>query len=140
MPVIMVVYGDNTFDMDVFHTSIKTTMYRKINETAKRISSQDIKEVFYMSLYSFVPKELIVLATSKERIAASDTDLLVCACINERLEEKEYVFDGRELDKPEYIAHIMKHGMTNSLRVSRLNLHPIWQAFRNKQKSSVCNQ
>lgn len=140
MPVIMVVYGDNTFDMDVFHTSIKTTMYRKINETAKRISSQDIKEVFYMSLYSFVPKELIVLATSKERIAASDTDLLVCACINERLEEQEYVFDGRELDKPEYIAHIMKHGMTNSLRVSRLNLHPIWQAFRNKQKSSVCNQ
>ena len=140
MPLIMVVYGDGTYDMDMFHASIKTTMYRKINETARLISSQDVKEVFYMSLYSFVPEELSMLPTSKERMAASTIDLLVCACINERLEEKEYVFDGRELDKPEYIAHVMKHGMTNSLHASRLNLHPIWQAFRNKQISSVRKQ
>ena len=142
LPVIMVVYGDGTYDMDVFHASLKTTMYRKINETARIISSQDVKEVFYMSIYSYshFPKELSVLATSKERMAASKTDLLVCASINERLEEKEYVFDGREMDKPGYVAHIMKNGMTNSLRASRLNLHPIWQAFSDKQKSSVSKQ
>ncbi|MBQ3290518.1 MAG: hypothetical protein IJH50_14040 [Kiritimatiellae bacterium] len=138
MPVIMTVYGDGTYDMNVFHASIKTTMYRKINEIARHISSQDVKEVFYMSLYSYshFHKELSVPATSKERIAASETDFLVCACINERLEEKEYVFDGREIDKPEYVAQIMKNGMTDSLHASRLNLHPIWQAFSDKQKSS----
>ena len=93
-----------------------------------------------MSLYAFTPIESGVLATSKERIAASNTDLLVCACINERLEEKEYVFDGNEIDKPGYVGHIMKNGMINSLRVSRLNLQPICRAFSDKQKSSVSKQ
>ena len=136
MPVIMVVYNDGTYDLNVFQATVKTTMYRKVNETARLISSQDVKEVLYMSLYSSVPKGLSKLATSKERIEAAEVDLLVCACINERLEEKEYVFDGREIDKPEYVAHIMKNGMTDSLHASRLNLHPIWQAFSDKQKFS----
>ena len=140
MPVMMVVYGDDTYDMDVFHANIKTTMYRKINETARLIHTHDVKEVYYMCVYSASPKNLNVLATSKERVAASESVFLVCACINERLEEKEYVFDGKRMDKPEYVVQIMKNGMTNSLRASRFNLHPIWQAFSDKQKTLVSKQ
>ena len=140
MPVIAVVYEDETYDMNIFHASIKTTMYRKINETANLIASQGVKEVFYMSLYSFISLKEGIPATSKERVVASEGDYLVCACINDRMEEKEYVFDGREMSKPGYIAYIMKHGVTNSLHASRMNLYPIWQAFNKKQESSIHKQ
>lgn len=134
MTAIMIVYNDDTYDMDVFHADIKTTVYRKINETAKIVCTQDVREVYYASLYAFIPLEKHVPITSKERLDTSNSDVLVCACIDDHLNEKEYVFDGKAMEQPEYVINTMKSGMRNSLNVSRYNLCPVWSAFKNKQQ------
>lgn len=40
MPAILTVYNDDTYDMDVFHADIKTTIYRKITEVSQLIKSR----------------------------------------------------------------------------------------------------
>lgn len=132
MPAIMIVYGDNTYDMDVFHADLKTTFYRKLNEVAKVIDSEDAKEVCFMSLYAVLSVEKEVPLYSKERMQAAASDILVCSSIDYKMNEKEYVFDGNLISDPKYIGSIMQNGLKNRLDVSKTNLMPVWHAFKNK--------
>ena len=132
MPAIMLVYEDQTYDLDVFHADIKTTVYRKINEVAKLIKIHNIQEVCYMGLYAVLTGDAVAANTSKERIDLSKSDILVCASVDNKLNEKEYVFDGKEMEKPEYVACVMKNGLADKLFVSRNNMFPIWRAFKKK--------
>lgn len=97
MPAILVVYGDGTFDLDVFFADMKTTMYRKITEVANLIEHQDVSEVCYMSLYAITQATEDVPRTSRERLQQSKRDILVCASIDKYLQEKEYIFDGKRM-------------------------------------------
>lgn len=133
MPAIMIIYEDQTYDLDVFHADIKTTAYRKINEVAKMIETEKISEVCYMCLYAIVQCD-VAPTTSKERLALSKSDILMCASIDSQLNEKEYIFDGKEMEKPEYVMRVMKNGRSDKLNISRTNLFPIWRAFNNKKK------
>lgn len=135
MPAIMVVYADNTYDLDVFHTEIKTTVYRKLNEVAKVIDREDVEEVCFMSLYAILSIEKSLPLYSKERSEMADSDILVIASIDCRLNEKEYVFDGNLMSNPRYVGYTMKNCLKNRLDVSRTNLMPIWRAFKNKMNS-----
>lgn len=132
MPAIMVVYGDNTYDIDVFHADIKTTIYRKLNEVSKVIDNEDVKEVCFMSLYAVFPVEKGVPLYSKERLQSAVSDILVVSSIDCELNEKEYIFDGNLMSNPQYITCIMKNGLNNRLGASRTNLMPVWRAFKNK--------
>lgn len=133
MPAIMVIYEDKTYDLDVFHADIKTTVYRKINEVAKMIEVENIVEVCYMGLYAVLIGE-DAPATSKERLELATNDILVCASIDNNLNEKEYVFDGKEMENPEYVMCVMKNGHSDKLNASRNNMFPIWRAFNNKNQ------
>lgn len=132
MPAIMIIYGDDTYDLDVFHADIKTTVYRKINETAKIIENEDVREVCFMSLYAVYRPGQDVAKKSKERVLAATEDVLVVASVNFKLEEKEYVFEGNRMQDPHYVGHIMKEGLSTHLNASRLNMFPIYQAFKTK--------
>ncbi len=136
MPAIMVVYDDETYDLDAFHTTMKTTLYRKLMETAKLIEQERVSEVCYEGLYSILSIDSDVPNTSRERIQQSTSDMLVCASIDKSLNEKEYVFDGKDMEKMEYVACIMRNGMKNRLQVSARNLFPIKYAFEKKHTSS----
>lgn len=133
MPAIMIVYGDNTYDIDVFHADIKTTIYRKINEVAKTIDREDIEEVCFMSLYTVYSLEKNIPLYSKERLQSADSDILVVASIDRKLNEKEYVFDGKLMSNPQYVGYIMKNGLKNQLHMSKENMMPIWRAFKSKE-------
>lgn len=132
MPAIMVVYDDDTYDLDAFDATMKTTMYRKLMETARLVDEQNVVEVCYMSLYSNIPITPNTPKTSRERIQQSTEDILVCASINKALHEKEYVFDGNHMEKMEYVACVMKNGLREQLDVSATNLFPIRCAFEKK--------
>ena len=132
MPAIMVVYDDNTYDLDAFDATMKTTMYRKLMETARLVDEQDVAEVCYMSLYSNIPITPDTPRTSRERIQRSTSDMLVCASIDKSLREKEYVFDGKYMENMEYVACIMRNGLREQLCVSATNLFPIRCAFEKK--------
>ena len=137
MPAIIIIYEDETYDLDVFASDIKTTFYRKINETARIIHSQDVREVCYISLYSVLSGEnqRIPLYT-KERITMSSEDVLVCASVDNQLNEKEYVFDGRRMEQPQYIFNVLKHERKDTLELSKVNMFPIKLAFIEKQTTS----
>ena len=134
-PAIMVVYGDGTYDLDAFLSTLKTTTYRKINEVANQILSGNVIEVCYMCMYSNIPFSQEAMAmTSGERLEMSTSDIMVCASIDDRLNEKEYVFDGKSMTEPDYVACVIKNGQSNSLNLSRNNLFPIWYAFKQKHE------
>ena len=85
-----------------------------------------------MGLYAVLTGDAVAANTSKERIDLSKSDILVCASVDNKLNEKEYVFDGKEMEKPEYVACVMKNGLADKLFVSRNNMFPIWRAFKKK--------
>lgn len=137
MPAIMIIYSDNTYDMDVFHADIKTTVYRKLNETAKVIELEDVKEVCFMSLYSVICMENETPVLSEEQNRPTVTDILVVSSVDSELKEKEYIFEGKLMADPRYVADIMKNGLQTSLNVSRMNLLPILKAFRRKKNKPI---
>ena len=132
MPAIMVVYEDDTYDLDAFDATMKTTMYRKLMETARLVDEQNVVEICYMSLYSNIPITPDTPKTSRERIRQSTSDILVCASIDKALHEKEYVFDGKQMENMEYVACVMRNGLREQLGVSATNLFPIRCAFEKK--------
>lgn len=137
MPAIMVVYDDDTYDLDAFDATMKTTMYRKLTETARLVDEQNVVEVCYMSLYLRTPITPDMPRTSRERIQQSTSDFLVCASIDKALREKEYVFDGKYMENIEYVACVMKNGLSEQLGVSATNLFPIRCAFEKKQNEAL---
>lgn len=132
MPVIMIRYEDQTYDLDVFHADIKTTVYRKINEVAKRIKTEKIKEVYFLSLYAVITDCNALSLTSKERLQLSQNDILVSASVDCQLNELEYVFDGEKMENIQYVMYVLENERAHKLNYSRNNMFPIWNAFNNK--------
>ena len=132
MPAILIVYDDETYDLDAFDAFMKTTIYRKLMEVAHLVERQNVTEVCYTSLYSTVPLKTDTPGTSRGRIQQSTSDFLVCASIDKNLNEKEYVFDGKAMENVEYVAHVMKNGQRKQLEISATNLFPIKCAFEKK--------
>lgn len=133
MPAVLIIYGDDTYDLDVFHADIKTTVYRKISEVSQRIETEDICQICFMSLYSYIDDIKNVPETSKERSAIAVKDVLAFMSVDQELNEIEYVFDGELLSEIEYIACVMQHGRKDKLEIGRLNMHPIIKAFETKK-------
>lgn len=133
MPAMLIIYGDDTYDLDVFHADIKTTLYRKITEVSQKIEHEDIRQVCFMSLYLYIDADQNVPETSKERASIASKEMLVCVSVDQELNEMEYVFEGDLLSKVEYVACVMQHGRKNKLEVGRLNMSPIRKAFKIKK-------
>lgn len=125
MPTIMTVYQDGAYELDTFHADIKTTIYRKINETAEKILYNEVKEVFVMITYVFVDyEESLMGLTSKERLAKGTHEYLAFMKVDWELNEEEYIFDG------EYIVHQMKYEKQCKLNAGAVNVIPIVEAFK----------
>ncbi|MFR1723472.1 hypothetical protein [Emergencia timonensis] len=131
MPTIMTVYKDGTYELDTFHADIKTTLYRKINETAERILYNEVKEVFMMITYVWVDyDEGLMKLTSKERLAKGTHEYLAFMKVDCNLIEEEYVFDSKYIRQIEYIAHQMRYGKHDKLDLGSVNLTPIVESFK----------
>ena len=136
MPAVLTIYNDNTYNMDVFHANIKTTTYRKITEVSQKIMKEDIRQVCFMSLYSYIPDTQNHPQTSKERLSMSSKNVLAFMSVDQDLNEMEYIFDGETLSNVEYVAYVMKHGRKNKLEIGRLNMSPILRAFKSRIKTT----
>lgn len=134
LTTILIVFSDKTYTLDIFQADIKTTFYRKINETARIIANSDVIEVCIVTLYAFIPASADVSPLSKERLKQATNDCLVCASIDSELNEKEYVFDGKKMENPKYVANVMRQGYKKQLDYSKRNLFPVFLAFSRKQK------
>lgn len=46
MPAILIIYDDDTYDLDAFHADIKTTVYRKISEVSQKYLKELRRKIF----------------------------------------------------------------------------------------------
>ena len=136
-PAIMIVYNDNTFEIDVYQADIKTTGYRKVNETANKILKHDVKEIYCMQTYSYIAFSPDLLnITSAERLACAESDVLVFMKVDSELNEEEYQFEGQHLGCMNYIVNNLKNDKKGKLDIGINNMLPIIDAFKKKREAS----
>ena len=131
-PTFMIVFNDDTFELDSFHGGLKTTIYRRVNEVATRIAKEDIVAVYFMMTYTTLPlKEKYLQMTSKERLALSTEDVLTFMEVTIALSERECYFEQAKIQNKEYIFNqLFNH--TSSLNIGKTNMLPIVEAFKSK--------
>ena len=112
MPTCMIVFSDNTFELNSFESSIKTTVYRKFNEIAKRIESENIVNVLFVTeMYTYNVNDIKNL-DSQERIKYAENEILSFYMINKQLSIKSHRYETKRVNDFKYIASIM---FTNSI-------------------------
>lgn len=135
MPTTMIVYDDETCEMDTYHSTNKTTGYRKINETAKKVKTNNVKEVYVMQTYTTIePCENIFLMTAKERTQRSIQDILVFMKVDKDLNTEEYFFDDKHITCENYLFGKLREGSSKHFEYGTLNMQPIVNAFKSKIK------
>ena len=134
MPTFMVVYRDGTFQLITFHADIKTTFYRKINEVAAIIMSDDVQEVYYMMTYVLCDyTEENMQLNSKERMALGKEEFLTFMKVDADLNEEEYFFDSSTLHNRDQLAQHLLKGPSKKIDLGATNMMPIVSAFRTKK-------
>lgn len=112
MPAFMIVYKDGTCELTTFDASIKTTLYRKINEIADRIEQDKIKSVFLvneMIHYSTDKKDYkkIISSNSKERLEYKTFESLGFFMADENLSYHTYFFATDKIKDEHYINSVL---------------------------------
>lgn len=107
MPTYMIVYSDNTFELNSFESSIKTTVYRKFNEIAKRIEKDDIVNILFVTeMYTYNINDIKNL-DSQERVKYAKNEILSFYMIDNQLSIKSHRYDTEKVEDYNYIASIM---------------------------------
>lgn len=107
LPTCLVVYDDDTFELITFGFSIKTTVYRKFNEIAKRIEVDKIINVLFVTeMYTYDLKEISNL-DSRERVKHARNEILAFYMVDNHLTMKSHGFETTRIDDFKYIASVM---------------------------------
>jgi len=107
LPTCMIIYSDNTFELDSFGFSIKTTVYRKFNEIAKRIEKENIVNILFVTeMYTYDFNDIQNL-DSQERIKHAKNEILSFYAIDNQLSVKSHGFETKKVNDWKYIASIM---------------------------------
>lgn len=107
MPTCMIVYSDDTFELNSFEFSIKTTVYRKFNEIAKRIEKDDIVNILFVTeMYTYSVNDIKNI-DSKERVKHAKNEILSFFMIDNQLSIKSRSYDTKKINDFNYIASIM---------------------------------
>lgn len=133
MPTFMIIYRDETFELKSFHASIKTTMYRKINDIAKKIEKDNIKSIFLVTeMLNYTNKEnnynAILNINSSERIKYKTSESLCFFMLDESLQYKSYYFNSEKIDDMEYLVSILHNPSQTYPTISFLQ--PIKDEFK----------
>lgn len=137
MTTFLIMYEDDTFTIDLFQSSIKTTFYRKLNELAELISIEKIKAVFIEHIYMILPvlKGDEMGFTSKERIRLATSEFMNFVSIDKDLNVFEINFKGEKIKVRDraYIYKQITSNKMNYLLYSKNNMQPIIEAFKKKK-------
>ena len=125
VPAIMVIFQDETYEIDAFNSDNKTTLYRKIYETAQQVLNDSVKEVFLeYSMLSIPNKPEILNMYSKDRQKLAEEEWLVLVKVDAQLNEEEYRLYVPGLKCPGYIANEIKAGSNKKLLYGAINMLP----------------
>lgn len=113
MPTFMIMYEDETFALKSFHASIKTTMYRTINDIVKRIESDKIKSIFFVTEMLKYTNEKndyreLLKINSNDRAKYKTSELLCFFMLDKKSHFQSHSFDSDKIDDMEYVALTLK--------------------------------
>lgn len=141
MPTFIKIYSDGTFNIDSFTSSIKTTVYRKINDIAQEILSESIVQVIFLTEMRVIQtsdnEEYAKLSqmTSKERVNITHKEHLCSFSIDKFLKTKVLSFDSQRLNDPKYIASVFQNRQSLDGDINFLN--PLKNSFIKSQKAET---
>lgn len=107
MPTCMLIFNDDTFEINSFHSSIRTTVYRKFNEIANRIENENIIAVFFVSEMLVYDTEDVRHLDSDDRIKHVQKETLAFFMIDNKLKISYSSYDLDKIKDPDYVAHMM---------------------------------
>lgn len=132
MPTFMIIYDDDTFEKIMFHASIKTVMYRKINEIADRIERDKIESVFFVcELLLYTNDEAMDKALSEnysKRLKFSSSESLGFFSINREVKYESYFFDSDKVNNQEHLKSVLNE--KSSTKTVMTTLQPIIDEFK----------
>lgn len=121
MPTCMIIYSDNTCELDSFESSIKTTVYRKFHEIANRIERDKIVNILFVTeMYTYKPNEIKHL-DSLERIKYAQNELLTFFMIDNQLSIKSSSYDTGKINDSKYVAYTMATNLNEHVLPSFMN-------------------
>jgi hypothetical protein len=107
MPTCMIVYSDDTFEFNSFESSIKTTVYRKFYEIAKRIEKDKITNILFVTeMYIYDVNEVNNL-DSKERVKYAKNEILSFYMVDNKMNSKLHSFESKKVNDSKYISSII---------------------------------
>lgn len=107
LPTCLILYSDDTFELITFGFSIKTTVYRKFNEIARRIEADKIVNILFVTEMYIYDRDDINNLDSRERVKHAKSEVLAFYMIDNHLAIKSHAFDTMQIDDFKYIASIM---------------------------------
>lgn len=113
MPTFMIVYEDETFSFKSFNASIKTTMYRTINDIAKRIEPDNVKSIFCVTEMLKYDNENndyreILKLNSNDRARHKTSEQLCFYLLDKDLSYRSHCFDSEKIEDVKYVASVLK--------------------------------
>ena len=131
MPTFIIVYSDETFSINSYFVFTKAAHYRKVNEIAKKIFTDDIIAIMCVneSLSYSASNENIYDKPYEERIKYATKEMLVFTIIQDNLKEKSIYFDTSKIDDLKYVMDIIKNG---GIQFVDITLQPIREIFNVK--------
>lgn len=133
MPVIFVVYGNNICKTIPFDSSIRTTAYRKVNEIADKVISNDIKYVTMIhEAYNYKSFQYHMLPYYK-RIEHSNGESIIVQQIGDGFVPRMMMFDTSKINDPKYVDDVLKNRFDVKCIVEKSAMYPIYLAIKEKR-------
>lgn len=133
MPVIFVVYGNNTCRTISFESSIRTTLYRKINEVAGSVALDDIKYVTIIyEAYNYKDSQYHMLPYC-ERVDHSIGESIIVQQIGVGFVPRTMMFDTNKINNSRYIDDVLKKRFYTRFIVEKSIVYPIYLAIKAKR-------
>lgn len=107
LPTCLILYSDDTFELITFGFSIKTTVYRKFNEIARRIEADKIVNILFVSEMYTYDMHVVNNLDSRERVEHAKSEILAFYMVDNHLAIKFSEYDTMKIDDLKYIASKM---------------------------------
>ena len=134
LPTCLVAYSDDTFQFLTFGTSIKTTVYRKMDEIARCIEKDSIVRILYVTeMYSYNSSDVLKM-DSNERIPHAQKEVLSFFSIDKDLRTITHSYDAHRIDDFSYIASVVIAEQSESILPGFMT--PIFHEFSRLQEEN----
>lgn len=135
IPTFIIFYNDKTFSIESIFVFNKATVYRKINEIASRIETDNIVSIFMvfeMNSYNLDNKDIFSL-THLERQKYIEEESLAFSMVTNTLDEKHIMFNSDKISDLKYVRSLIRNFNSNFENLMLLPIIKIFKELRDEK-------